>query len=347
MITADGGGPKGRRPTIQHVAERAGVSKSLVSLVLRNSPKVSPHKREAVLRAAAELNYRTNSAARSLAEQRSRTVGVLLNDLHQPWFADMLSGLTPPLHARDKRVLLGDGQLDRLTDERLTSTFLEMGIDGLVLAGTMPVSPAITKMAGEVPTVVVGNRDIDVPCVDTVANDDSAGGGLATRHLIELGHTRIAHISAPTGAVGTLRQQAYEREMRAHGLGTYITIESGELTEDTGYQAAHRLLSREAPPTAIFAANDLSCMGALAAAAELGIRIPDQLSLVGYDNSHLAKLRCIWLTSVDGAAVEVGRQATDALLARIEEPARPATTRLITPTLQVRGSTAPPPPGRA
>jgi DNA-binding LacI/PurR family transcriptional regulator len=342
VITANGGEGKGRRPTIQHVAERAGVSKSLVSLVLRDSPKVSPHKREAVLRAVAELNYRTNSAARSLAERRSRAVGVLLNDLQQPWFADMLSGLRPALHDRGQRVLLGDGQLNRLTDESLTSTFLEMGIDGLVLAGTMPVSPVITKMAGEVPTVVVGSRDLHVPYVDTVANDDTAGGALATRYLIDLGHTRIAHISGPTGAVGALRQQAYENEMRAHGLGSHIAVEPGELTEETGYQAALRLLSREEPPTAIFAVNDLSCMGALAAAAELGIEVPRRLSLVGYDNSHLAKLRCIWLTSVDGAAVEVGRQAADALLARIEEPTRPATTRLITPTLEVRGSTAPP-----
>lgn len=162
------------------------------------------------------------------------------------------------------------------------------------------------------------------------------------RHLIELGHTRIAHISAPTGVVGTLRQRAYEDEMRAHGLGSHIAVEPAELTEETGYQAALRLLNREEPPTAIFAANDLSCMGALAAAAELGIGVPGRASLVGYDNSHLAKLRTICLTSVDGAAVEVGRQAADALLARIEEPARPGTTRLITPTLEVRGSTAPP-----
>ncbi|MDN0200086.1 LacI family transcriptional regulator [Streptomyces sp. S.PNR 29] len=331
---------------MEDVAERAGVSRSLVSLVLRDSPKVSRDKREAVLRAVTELNYRTNSAARSLAERRSRAVGVLLNDLHQPWFADMLGGLTPPLHARGQRLLLGDGQLNRLTDEALTATFLEMGIDGLVLAGTMPQSPNITKMAGEVPTVVVGSRDMDAPCVDTVANDDTAGGALATRHLIELGHTRIAHISAPTGAVGTLRQQAYENEMRAHGLGAHIAVEPADLTEETGYRAALRLLSRTEPPTAIFAANDLSCMGALAAAAELGIAVPDRLSLVGYDNSHLAKLRTICLTSVDGAAVEVGRQAAEALLARIEEPARPATTRLITPALQVRGSTAPPPSGR-
>lgn len=345
-MTTNSRGPGSGRPTIQTVADRAGVSKSLVSLVLRDSPMVSRPKREAVLRAVAELNYRTNSAARSLAERRSRTIGVLLNDLQQPWFADMLGGLTPPLRTAGQRVLLGDGRLDRHTDESLTSAFLEMGIDGLVLAGTMPLSDTIARIADEVPTVVVGNRDITALRVDTVANDDRLGGELATRHLIELGHRRIAHISGPTGAVGTLRQEAYEHEMRAHGLGGHIVVEPSDLTEDSGYQAAVRLLSRADPPTAIFAVNDLACIGALSAAAQLGIDVPARLSLVGYDNSHLAKLRCIWLTSIDGAAVDVGRQAADALLARIEDTARAATIHLVAPTLQTRGTSAPPPAGR-
>jgi DNA-binding LacI/PurR family transcriptional regulator len=331
-----------RRPTIRNVAERAGVSKSLVSLVLRDSPKVSQGKREAVLRAMAELNYRTNATARSLAEQRTRAVGVLLNDLRQPWFADMLNGLTPVLHAAGQHILLGDGHLNRLTDESLTRAFREMGVDGLILAGTMPISPTIAEIAAEVPTVAVGSRDLEVSHVDIVANDDRMGGQLATRHLIELGHTRIAHISNPDGLVPKLRRAAYENEMRAHGLGEYIAIEFSDLTEDGGYQAAIRLLSRDVPPTAIFAVNDMTCLGAMSAATDLNLDVPGELSLVGYDNSHFAGLRCLWLTSVDGAGFEVGRQAAETLLARIEDPKRPGGVRLITPALEVRGSTAPP-----
>src|SRR5580693_10004204 len=116
----------GRRPTLETVAARAGVSKSLVSLVLRDSPKVSPSSREAVLRAVAELGYRPNVAARLLAERQSRTVGVLLNDLRQPWFADMLDGLTPALHAGGKHVMLGDGRIDRMLDETLTWSFIDL-----------------------------------------------------------------------------------------------------------------------------------------------------------------------------------------------------------------------------
>ena len=111
------------KPTLETVAARAGVSKSLVSLVLRNSPKVSAASREAVMRAVAELGYRPNAAARLLAERRSHTIGVMLNDLRQPWFADMLDGLTPALHAGGKHILLGDGRIDRMLDETLTWSF--------------------------------------------------------------------------------------------------------------------------------------------------------------------------------------------------------------------------------
>jgi DNA-binding LacI/PurR family transcriptional regulator len=146
------------RPTLETVAALAGVSRSLVSLVLRDSPKVSPARREAVLRAVAELGYRPNEAARRLAERRSRTVGVLLNDMRQPWFADMLDGLTPVLHAGGKHILLGDGRIDRMMDETLTWSFLDLGVDGLVLAGSIPMSQAIVEAASTIPTVAVGGR---------------------------------------------------------------------------------------------------------------------------------------------------------------------------------------------
>src|SRR6202011_1399819 len=247
-----------QRPTLETVAARAGVSRSLVSLVLRDSPKVSPTSREAVLRAVAELGYRPNAAARLLAERRSRTVGVLLNDIRQPWFADMLDGLTPMLHAGGKAILLGDGRIDRMMDETLTWSFLDLGVDGFVLAGTIPVSQAITDVASKIPTVAVGGMDLTLPHVDVVANDNHLGGTVAVRHLLELGHTRIAHISGLPGMAGSLRMQGYENTMRAAGLSDHILVETGDMTEEGGYRAAARLLTWAERPTAIFAANDLS-----------------------------------------------------------------------------------------
>ncbi len=207
-------GQAGHRPTLETVAARAGVSKSLVSLVLRNSPKVSPASRAAVLRAVEELSYRPNAAARLLAERQSRTVGVLLNDLRQPWFADLLDGLTPALHAGGKHILLGDGRIDRLMDETLTWSFLDLGVDGLILAGSVPVSSASIDVASKIPTVAVGGMDPGLPHVDVLANDNHLGAALAVRHLLDLGHHRIAHISGLPSSAGSRRLQGYTDTMR-------------------------------------------------------------------------------------------------------------------------------------
>jgi DNA-binding LacI/PurR family transcriptional regulator len=134
-------------------------------------------------------------------------------------------------------MLLGAGRMNRQTDESLTRMFSEMRIDGLVLVGMMPISPSVADIASRVPTVVTGSRDVDLPHVDTIANDDLQGAEFATRHLIELGHIRIAHISG-WGAVGRLRQQAYENTMREAGLQDHIRIEPSDMTEEGGYRAA-------------------------------------------------------------------------------------------------------------
>jgi DNA-binding LacI/PurR family transcriptional regulator len=338
-------GRDGGRPTLETVAARAGVSKSLVSLVLRNSPKVSPASREAVRQAVAELGYRPNAAARFLAERRSRTVGVLLNDIRQPWFADMLDGLTPELHAAGKHILLGDGRIDRMLDETLSWSFLDLGVDGLVLAGSIPMSPALVDVASKIPTVAVGGRglDLDLPRVDVLANDNHLGGTLAVRHLIEFGHTRIAHVSGLPSVAGRLRMQAYQDTMHAAGLGGNVLVEAGDMTEEGGYRATVRLIHRPDRPTAIFAANDLTCVGALSAATALGVQVPAELSLVGFDNSIFARLRALWLTSVDVTAYAMGQRAARILLARIEHPDAPGQIQLMPPRLEVRGSSGPVP----
>ena len=231
-------------------------------------------------------------------------------------------------------------------DDSVLRGFLGLEADGFILAGTQANSPVITEIAGVVPTVTVGWRDIDLPRVDAVANDDLLGATLATRHLIELGHRRIAHISGrvsgTSNVVPKLRQQGYEDTMRACGLGEHIRIESADFTEDGGYRATVRLLSSAQPPTAIFAVDDLTCVGAQSAASEMNVDVPGRLSLVGYDNTYLARLRSIWLTSVDSAGFDAGRLAARTLLARVADPTRPAELHLLPPALQVRGSTAPP-----
>src|SRR4029077_17021069 len=259
-----------------------------------------------------------------------------------------LDGLTPALHVGGKHILLRHGRIDRMLDETLTWSFIDLGVDGLVLAGSIPMSQAIIDAASQIPTVAVGGRGLGValPRADILANDNHLGGTLAVRHLIELGHTRIGHIHGLPSVAGRLRMQGYEDTIRAAGLGDYVHIEAGDMSEEGGYRATVRLLSGQDRPTAIFAANDLTCVGALSAAAALGVRVPGELSLVGYDNSVFARLRALWLTSVDATAFELGQRAARMLLTRIERPEAPGETVLLPPRLEGRGSRGPAPAGR-
>jgi DNA-binding LacI/PurR family transcriptional regulator len=329
-------------PTIRSVARRAGVSKSLVSLVLRDSPHVSDARRRAVLDAIRDLGYRPNAAARSLTERRTRAVGVVLNDLRNPWYVDCLDGLNAVLHAGGMTMLLGDGRLDRHADDRLLHTFMDMRVDGLVLVGSMPPSPTVTEAARRLPTVVAGSRDFALPHVDVSAQDDRLGAELATEHLLALGHRRVAHVAGDFLAVSQLRRRSYEDTMRRHGLAEEIRIEMCDLTEEGGHAAGLRLLAGPRRPTAVFGVTDIACVGVLAAAAELRLEVPGDLSVIGYDNTYLARLRHLSLTSVDISSQEVGSHAARLLLARIDDPTAPGVEHLVTPSVVGRGSSAPP-----
>ncbi|MET9017923.1 LacI family DNA-binding transcriptional regulator, partial [Streptomyces olivaceoviridis] len=164
-----------RPPTIRDVAERAGVSKSLVSLVLRGSGPVRPEKREAVLRAVRELGYRPNAAARSLSEQRTRTIGVLLDDLRNPWFVELLDGLNSLLHAAGLHMLLADARLGRRMGHDLAEPFLDLGVDGLVVVGTVPDAGGLGALARRMPVVVAGAREAQPPGVDVGGGGDERG----------------------------------------------------------------------------------------------------------------------------------------------------------------------------
>ncbi len=329
-------------PTIRDVAAHAGVSKSLVSLVLRGDIHVSPGRRAAIQQAIEELGYRPNLTARSLSRRRSDAVGVLLNDLRNPWFVDLLAGLATTLRSAGLVPLMADSHTDQRIGVRSVDSLMRQGVDALVVVGTTLEPEAIAQAALKIPVVLAGTRDPELPMVDVVVNDDWAGASLATRHLVELGHTRIAHLQGP-GLIGRLRAQGYADVLLEAGLDAAGYLEPGGNSEENGYAATRRVLRRANPPTAILAFNDIAAIGALSALDDAGLRVPQDVSLVGYDNTYLSRIRHLSLTSVDNGNFAVGVQAGHCLVERLRGAPGTGGLHLIPSSLVVRGSTAGPP----
>lgn len=328
-----------RIPTIRDVAARAGVSKSLVSLVLRGDPGVSEARRAAVTRAAEELGYRPNRVAQALGSRRTGTVGVLLNDLRNPWFVDLLAGLTATLDTAGLAPVLVDSATTRRVGGSPVDMLLQQQVDGIVVVGTNPDGDALAHAAAAVPVVLAGTYEPSGLGGDVVVNDDEAGAALVTTHLLDLGHTRVVHLVGP-GHVGALREQAFAAVMTARGAP--VTTVPGGMTEESGYAAARRVLTGTVRPTAVFAYNDLAAIGALSAADDLGIRVPEDLSVVGYDNTYLAGIRHISLSTVDNGTFAIGVQAARWLADRLDGDTQPPRTHRVPVSLVVRRTTSAP-----
>ncbi len=276
------------------------------------------------------------------------TIGVMLPDLRNPFFPEILDGLTESLHDTDYQVLIGPSSCGGEREEvKLTEAMIDRGMDGLVLIA--PVSPRshLDRLAALVPTVVIGRHGRSAR-YDTVADDDAAGAALVVDHLADLGHRRIAHIEHhETNPVrlaempNAIRAQGYRQAMRARGLADDIV--STSYTQEGGYLGTQQLLARPQRPTAIFAGADIVAMGVLQALAEANLSVPQDISLAGYDNTTVAALGPISLTSVDQAGHHIGTTAARLLLDRIADRTRPTAQIKISPTLIPRRTTAGPP----
>ncbi len=328
-------------PTIHDVAARAGVSKSLVSRVFRNSPRVSDASRAAVQRAAQELGYHPNAAARTLVRRRSHAVGILVTDLRNLFLPDLAAGLDPVLEARAYTTFVVTGKHQQQTEEAALARLLELRVDGIVCATARLGRTSLREAARSTPIVNL-TRTPQVPHIDSVVGDDHRGATLVVEHLVALGHQRIAMIGDTEERAGADRIRGYRDAMRAAGHAGNTRVVPGGFTESGGYRAATELLRRAGRPTAVFVASDLAAFGVLDAAVALGVAVPEQLSVVGYDNTAIAALRHIDLSSVDQAAARIGASAAHALLDRIAHPDRRAQRIVIAPTLVPRGSCGPP-----
>jgi DNA-binding LacI/PurR family transcriptional regulator len=340
----NGRGSRRRHPTIVDVAERAGVSKSLVSLVMRGASNVSDEKRDAVTRAAQEIGYRPNAVARSLVRRRSFVIGVMVSDLHNPYFTEVIDGIEMAARAAGYHALFNSGGRTAAGETDAIDTLLQLRTDGVVMAGPVLATRKIADVAASVPVVVVA-RHSRSPAHDSITNDDRMGARLAVDHLVALGHRRIAHVDGGTGAGAAQRLAGFLAAMARHGLEASATVVPGSFTEEGGRAGVTTLLEGRDRATGIFVGNDLAAVGAMDALHHSGLRVPGDVSLIGYDNIALAGLGHIDLTTIDQPRREMGVTAVRLLLQRHDEDRRTARHLVVPPSLVVRGSTGPPPRG--
>ena len=325
------------RPTILDVAAKSGMSKSLVSLALSGSPKVSDDSKKKILKAAKDLGYRPNAAARSLAARRSKTLGVLILDLHNPVSAEIVDAVQAEIRQYGYSSLLVTGGDDPDLEKAEIDTLLQFQIEGLILISHRLTPEALKAIATEVPTVTVTREDIEVAHMDSVCNDDVAGSQIAVDHLVGLGHSNIVCLSGGDNPVSISRAEGYNQAMKRHGLTEKTQIVSGGLTDTAGYKAAQKAL--ELSPTALVVANDIAAVGAIAAIEESGLRVPEDISVIGYDGIRLGGLRSVNLTSVAQPLAELGRLAAKRIIERIEKPNSKSQQIRVTSELVVRGTT--------
>ena len=326
-----------RRATLEDVARRAEVSRALVSIVMRDAPGASSATRERVWAAARELGYRPDVRARSLAGQKSRMIGVVFGVSVGSFQLDLLEGLYAAAEAHGHNLILSP--LTRRRDERRALQSLhDFRFDALIMLGPPTPEPLL---AGKVPTVVVGWH-VDHPAVDVVRTSDEHGMAQAVNHLVGLGHRSIAHIDGGTTLISASRRQGYTDAMRANGLGEHVRVVPGGQSQLDGQRAARTLLDEGRLPSALVAYNDDTAVAVMGLLAQQGVHVPEQLSIVGWDDAELAALSPVGLTTVAQDPSEMARLAVERMVARIE--GRRITDReiVLEPELRVRSSTAGP-----
>ncbi len=327
------------RPTLQDVAERAGVSRALVSIVMREAPGASAETRVRVRQAADEMGYRPDARARMLRSQRTKLLGVVFTP-GQEFHAGLIDGVYLAAEARGYDVVMSCVTAHR-DERRALRTLLDDRCEALILIGSELPIRDLVDVDSRLPVVALARK---ASKVDSVHSDDAFGAALAVEHLGGLGHRAIVHLNGGRAPGAAERRNGFRKAGKAAGIAA--TVLAGGLTEREGAGAATALLAAPDPlPTAVFAFNDRCALGLIDVLIRAGSRVPDEVSVIGFDDSPLAGLAHVDLTTIGQDSARLADLAVARAVDRIEGIEGPASTTIdavCDPHLVVRGSTAPP-----
>ncbi|HSI59737.1 MAG TPA: substrate-binding domain-containing protein [Ideonella sp.] len=310
--------------TLLDVAREAGVSASTVSRILNGTARVAAEKRSAVEAAIEKLAFLPNLSARSLKMGTTMTVGIVTQDIEGPFFTRAMRGIEEGLVGSGYAPIIVSGHWSAAEAAERIRLLVARRIDGLIVIAGHLSDEQIVEFARQQPVVITG-RQLEGPQLRSITLDQQHAGYLATRHLLSLGHRRIAHIAGPPDRVDAVHRRAgYEQALAEQGIAPDPSLlVEGDFHESAGMMAMNRLLDRSAPFTAIFAANDQTAYGARMALYRRGIRVPDDMSLVGVDDLPGSAYVTPPLTTVRQPIYEVGQHAASALLELMGRPVRP------------------------
>jgi LacI family transcriptional regulator len=334
-------GVRSRRPTLADVAAAAGVSVPLVSIVMRGVPGASPVTRERVRKIAADLGYRPDQRARLLRQQRSRLLGVTF-EVEQAFHGDLIEGIYAAAEPAGYDVVLSPITPGR-PEARAIDDILGDRCEAAILLGPRSSGRSLATLATKLPVVVVA-RSVRSTAVDCVRTDDAAGMAAAVGHLTALGHRHIAYLDAGSAPGAPERLRALKVADQARGRGDHIVVLPAGPGEDDGAAAAHQLLTSGAPVTAVIAFNDRCALGVLDTLVRAGVAVPRDMSVIGYDNSRIARISYVDLTTVGQNPGDLTRLAVQRAIARLEGQANTARDQVVAAELVVRSTTGPPPP---
>ncbi|WP_037130318.1 substrate-binding domain-containing protein [Rhizobium cauense] len=329
------------RVTIRDVAEDAGVSVAAVSKVLRDAYGVSDALRTNVRASMSKLGYRPLAAARGMRGQ-TYTIGLVLPDIRNPFFADIMTGVNTALERSQYRAMIGISHSSVETEMAMVESMIDRQMDGLLMIGSTEDRENLNTIAQRKPLVAIGHHDPEASGFDTVNNHDQQGAMLVVKHLVANGYRRIAMLSLISGTSTILAQRelGYRRGMMEAGLGKHIGIVNSSQTLREVQINARRMLTGSQPPDAIFCWTDLIALEVISVAKELGLSIPDDLAVVGYDNTMFCDFAQNNLTSIDQSGEQLGLQATRLLMERIKGRTT-AEHFVVTPRIVVRQSSTP------